>query len=142
MARSEPKVIEQLVKTGKARFKFHHYPAHTGADHAAHAMECAADQSGQAFWQFHDEYMTNSALRASSARRSTAQVAEYAEEIGLDVDLFTQCMDDGTHRDRIRREFQDARRAGVSRTPRIHVNGSNAGITLISITKAVKAASP
>ena len=107
-------------------------------------MECAADQNGQAFWQFHDEYMseTRSALRVSSARRSTAQVAEYAKEIGLDVERFQQCMDDGTHRDSINQGHRDAHRDGVRLTPTIFVNGSNAGITLISITQAVKAASP
>ena len=137
MARSEPLVIEQLVRTGQARFEFRHYPAHTNSGFAAEAMECAADQSGNAFWQFHDEYMTSSALRGSRSR-----AFEYAEEIGLDADQFKQCMDDRTHRDRVNEDLRAARSAGVRFTPTIFVDEMNAGTRLSSITSAVEDATP
>lgn len=130
-------MIEQLVKTGMARFEFRHYPAHSGSLFAAEAMECAADQSGNAFWRFHDEYMNSAALRASRDR-----AFEYANEIGLDVAQFRQCMDDHTHRARIRSEFSAATRAGVARTPTIFVDERNAGTALAAITRAVERATP
>lgn len=137
MARSEPQVIEQLVRTGQARFEFRHYPAHSGSLFAAEAMECAADQSGNAFWRFHDEYMTSSAMRASRNR-----AFDYAEEIDLDVEQFRQCMDNHTHRDRINRDFGAARQAGVRLTPTIFVNESRSGTVLSAITRDVEAATP
>ena len=100
-------------------------------------MECAADQSGNAFWRFHDEYMTNNAMRASRNQAFT-----YAEEIGLDVDQFRQCMNNRTHRDRINSDFSTAKRAGVARTPTIFVDERNAGTPLAAITRAVERASP
>ena len=132
-------MIENLVRTGKARFEFGHYLGHSGSDFAAEAMECAADQSGNAFWQFHDEYMTSSALRALSTSRDRA--IDYARQIGLDVDRFQQCLDNRTHRDRINREFSAARNDGVSRSPTILVNGTNAGTSIVSITQRVEQAS-
>ncbi len=130
-------MIEQLVRTGQARFEFRHYPAHSGSGFAAEAMECAADQSGNAFWQFHDEYMTSSALRGSRSR-----AYEFAAEIGLDADQFRHCLDDGTHRDRINEDFSAALRARVRFTPTIFVNEMNAGTSLVSITRAVEDATP
>ena len=137
MARSEPQVIEQLVQTGKARFEFRHYPAHTNSAFAAQAMECAADQGGNAFWQFHDEYMTSAALRGSRSR-----AAEYAEEIGLNTEQFQQCMDDNVHLARIRSEFTAAINAGVKLTPTIFVNERRAGTAVAAIVNAVEDATP
>jgi len=133
-------VIEQLVRSGQARFEFRHYPAHSGSGFAALAMECAADQSGNAFWQFHDEYMSNSALRA--LRTAHSRAVDYAEEIGLDIERFEQCLDDETHLDRINDDFSAARRAGVRLTPTVFVNERNAGTLLVSITSAVERATP
>ncbi len=120
-----------------ARFEFRHFLGHSGTLFAAQAMECAADQSGNAFWQFHDEYMTNSALRASRSR-----AAEYAEEIGLDTETFQQCLDDETHKARINSEFSAARRAGVRLTPTIFVNDERSGTVLSAIKRDVEAATP
>ena len=131
-------MIRELVRTGKARFEFRHFLGHRNTDFAAEAMECAADQSGNAFWQFHDEYMTNSAMRAPSTLRSRAD--QYAEEIGLDVEQFQQCLDDETHLDRINREHSQARRDGVRLTPTVFVDGRNAGTALSSITARVEQA--
>lgn len=100
-------------------------------------MECAADQSGNAFWQFHDEYMTSAAMRGSRSR-----AFEYAEEIGLDHEQFLQCMVNHTHRDRINEDFSAARSAGVGFTPTVFVNEKNAGTRLSSITAAVENATP
>ena len=100
-------------------------------------MECAADQSGNAFWQFHDEYMTSDAMRGSRSR-----AFDFAKEIGLDSEQFRQCMVDGTHRDRINEEFSAARSAGVRLTPTVFVNEMNAGTRLSSITAAVENATP
>ena len=131
-------MFKNLVQTGKARFEYRHFPWHgVPSDRVAVAMECGADQSGTAFWQLHDRFMKN-----ASARNTRQGVLNSAESIGLDMEQFTECLDDPERLDQIEAGQQAARALGVSRTPRIHVNGSNAGITLISITRAVKAASP
>ena len=116
---------------------FRHFLGHSGTLFAAEAMECAADQSGNAFWQFHDEYMNNSAMRASRDR-----AAAFAEDIGLDTDLFQECMDNHTHRDRINRDFQQARQLGVRLTPTIFVNDERSGTVLAAIRRDVVAATP
>ena len=100
-------------------------------------MECAADQSGSAFCQFHDEYMTNSSMRASRNK-----AAEFAGDIGLDTEVFQECMSSRTHRNRINSQFQDAREKGVSFTPTIFVNDERSGTVLSAIRRDVEAATP
>lgn len=100
-------------------------------------MVCAIQQSGAAFWRFHDRFLVENSRAASRG-----QLIEYAGEIGLDTDDFTQCYDDPATRDAHNQTVNDARAIGISYGPRIRVNGERSGTTFDAIKRAVETATP
>lgn len=131
-------MIEDLVRTGMARFQFVNI-AYLGAasERVGYAMICASQQSGAAFWQIHDHFLVDGSRAASRG-----QLIAYAGDIGLDTDRFTQCYDDPATREAHNNIVNDARGIGISYGPRFRVNGQRAGTTLAAITAAVEAATP
>ena len=102
----------------RVRFAFRQFPLtsiHPQAWKAAEAALCAEDQGK--FWQMHD------ALFAHQRELGVDQIKTRASEIGLDTQAFNQCLDSNTHRDQVQADMQAGRRAGVSGTPTIFVNG-------------------
>jgi protein-disulfide isomerase len=117
----EPQVLDAYVATGQARLVFRHYPF-IGPEslQAARASMCADDQGR--FWDYHDMLFTNQRgenLGAFADRRLLA----FAEDLGLDMDTFQACLDEGPHDTEIAQERDTGAQAGVSSTPTILVNG-------------------
>ncbi len=100
-------------------------------------MECAADQSGAAFWEFHDHFLVEGSRAASRD-----QLVAFAGEIDLDTNVFAQCYDSNEHEDAINARTQAARALGVRYGPAVYVNGERSGITLAAIRQDVEAATP
>ncbi len=107
------------------------------SERVGYAMVCAIEQSGAAFWRFHDRFLVENSRAASRA-----QLIEYAGEIGLDSDDFTQCYDDPETRQTHNQNVDDARAIGITYGPRVFVNGANAGTSFDAIRRAVEAAAP
>ena len=111
-------MIDELVRTGIARFEYRHYLGHgTASLTSALATECAGDQ-GQ-WWEFHDHYMT-----ARDFTRGGA--VQLAASRGLDTAQFQQCLDSPARLAEVEAIHTEARAAGVNRTPTIRVNGEGA----------------
>ena len=121
-----------------ARFQFVNI-AYVGvaSERAGYAMVCAIQQSGAAFWQIHDRFLID---RSRAASRQ--QLIDYAGEIGLDTDAFTQCYDDPATRRAHDGNVNAARAIGISYGPQIRVNGERSGLTFEAIKSAVEAATP
>lgn len=126
------------MRTGIARFQFINI-AYLGAasERVGYAMVCAIEQSGAAFWQFHDRFLVRNSRAASRQ-----DLIDYAEDIGLDTDAFTQCYDDPATRQAHNQIVRDARAIGITYGPRIRVNGTSAGTSFAAIEQAVQAATP
>jgi len=101
------------------RFIFRNFPlkeSHPHAEHAAEAAEAAGAQGK--FWEMHDRlYQRQFALEDSS-------LAEYAADLGLDVERFTQELTQGTHAPRVREDFRSGVSSGVNGTPTFFINGA------------------
>ena len=111
-------MLDELVRSGIARFEYVHFLGHGGPSvFAAISTECAGDQG--AWWSFHDHYMTTNDFSRDSA-------VALAASLELDTEQFGQCLDEEAHLDTVNASHQQARDAGVSRTPTIHVNGEGA----------------
>lgn len=127
-------MIDELVRTGIARFEFVHFLGHGQPSlFSAVATECAGDQG--AWWEFHDHYMTT---RDFSREGADALAAS----LNLDTDAFGQCLDDQTHLDAVNAAHASAREAGVNRTPTVRINGQGAatvGDRLIEQVQALAA---
>jgi protein-disulfide isomerase len=104
---------------GRLRFAFRHMPlseTHPDAQNAAEAAEAAATQG--AFWPMHDQ------LYASRGRLSLDDLANHAEAIGLDAQAVRAELARHTHAQRVGRDEESARRAGIAGTPAFFVNGT------------------
>ena len=136
--RAEPVVRELLNEFGHdLRYVFRHLPlsdVHPRAQLAAEAAEAADDQG--AFWEMHDLlFDRQDALEPKN-------LVEYARELGLDVDRFTEQLRRHEHAGRIASDVDDADLSGVSGTPTFFVNGirHQGAYDIDTLTAAVRAA--
>ncbi len=108
-------VLDKYPDSVKVVFK--HYPLsfHKQALPAALASMAAAEQGK--FWEYHDELFIN--------QKSLAQekYLEIAENLGLDLKKFSLDMMRPSLRQKIEQDVAEAKKAGVTGTPAIFVNG-------------------
>ena len=136
--RAEPVLRQLLNEFGNdLRFVFRHLPlsdVHPRAQLAAEASEAADDQG--AFWEMHDLLFDHQdALEPKN-------LVEYARELGLDVDRFTDELRRHEHAGRIASDVDDADLSGVSGTPTFFVNGirHQGAYDIDTLTAAVRTA--
>ena len=104
---------------GRLRFVFRHLPlpeVHPEAERAAQAAEAASLQGS--FWEMHD------ALYANGGRFGDADLEAIADRLGLDVERFRAELAAGAHTDRVQRDVDSGRAAGVGGTPAFFVDGT------------------
>jgi protein-disulfide isomerase len=117
--RSVEKTIQALLAKypGKVSLAYRDSPLtslHPGAQRAAEASRCAAEQGK--FWPYHDRLLASSSL-------DVAKLKEHAKELGLDQKKFDSCVDTGSQRAAVDRDAEQGRLAGVSATPSFFING-------------------
>lgn len=112
-------LFEQVLDKypGSVKIVFKHYPLafHKQALPAALASMAAGAQGK--FWEYHDELF----LHQSSL--SNATYLEIAQNMGLDRKTFSLDMMRPSIRKKIEQDMSDAKKAGVTGTPSIFVNG-------------------
>jgi protein-disulfide isomerase len=90
-------------------------PSHARAPLAHAASRCAATV-GQ-FWPYHDR------LFAEQPAFERPQLIKYAEDLGLDGDRFTACLDGDEARRRVEADIAEGRAIGIRGTPSFLING-------------------
>lgn len=88
---------------------------HPQARPAAEAARCAHDQGK--FWEYHD------LLYANTPRGASEDLRRYAQQVGLDVAKFEQCVSSGVHKAAVQRDIDEGGRLGVTGTPAFFING-------------------
>jgi protein-disulfide isomerase len=136
-----PVVEEVMAEYGdQVSFEYKHFPLiqiHPFAQPAAYAAE-AAGQQGK-FYEYADLLFANQAAWSRSATPA-AFFAQYAEELGLDMDLFMQHQRAPLIKDHVRSQFDEARTLGLTGTPSFFLNGERMNLTTIDDFKAQIAA--
>jgi predicted DsbA family dithiol-disulfide isomerase len=99
-------------------FVFRHLPLDQVHDHARLAAEAAeaAGAQGQ-FWEMHDM------LFAHQEALEEADLTQYAQALGLDVDRFVRELHERRHALRVERDVTSADDSGAAGTPTFFVNG-------------------
>ncbi len=109
-----PNLIENYVETGKATFTFKNFIVHgEKAIVAAEAAECAGIQGK--FWEMHEAIFKN------QQATDRANLDVYAEEIELDIEKFSACMDTQETRPLVDAQSEWCRSKGVTGTPTFFV---------------------
>ncbi len=116
---AESVIRDLLVSFGHdLRYVWRHLPlndVHVNAQAAAEASEAAAAQGR--FWEFNDKLFEH---QDSLAPRD---LVSYAEELGLDVERFSEALRRRKYAPRIAEDVASADASGVSGTPTFFING-------------------
>ncbi len=88
---------------------------HPNAMNASLAAMCADDQG--AFWEYRDLVFN------AEEGYSKDAFLNYADQLKLDLDQFSGCIDDETYRELIEENIQRAMELGVASTPTFLING-------------------
>jgi len=116
---SEDAFIKKYVDSGDVFLTYYIYPfTDDDSRTAAEATYCAADQNK--FWEYKKQVYGNVGFPGVYAETS---LNSYAQNVGLDMTQFQQCLSDNTHRGTIDEVRQYAQMNGVNGTPTFIVNG-------------------
>lgn len=119
-SREESFVIRELATkyVDKIKVIYRDFPIdelHPQARLAAEAGGCANEQGN--FWALHDKMFAN------QDRLSRDDLVGYAEQVGLDKEKFSACLDSGKFKDEVEEDWQAGHNAGVRGTPTFFING-------------------
>jgi protein-disulfide isomerase len=134
-----PKVNEVRAAFGdRVRIVFRHFPLTNTHPHAYDAA-CAAEAAGLQgkFWEMQNMIFNNQQNWANSqdARRI---FVEYAQNLGLDVNKFTDDMLSLTVKNRVDADLQRGRAVNVSSTPAFYINNKPLGGNLDNLRAEVE----
>jgi protein-disulfide isomerase len=94
---------------------------HPWAGIAAVGARCAYMQSPAAFWQIHDSLFENQEYL--SAANIWSRLVDFAQQAGLDKDVFKACMSSPEAQNAVGANVENAGTMGVTSTPTVFVNG-------------------
>ena len=117
-----PAVREQLIATGRVRWRYRDFPLtqHLNSRIAAHAAACGEEQGR--YWELHAAIYERQAEWAES-RSAPGIMAQLAAGLGLDRSRFQSCMSSAKYAGRIQASFEEGSRLGVGSTPTFLIGG-------------------
>jgi len=112
---TKPNIIESFIDTGKVKLIFMDI-AFLGKDSlpAAMATYCAEEQGK--YWEYHSVLYTNQ-QGIDTGWADSANLKNFAFDLGLDMDLFVSCFDSGKFENRVQFNTNIANESGVKATP-------------------------
>lgn len=107
----------------KVKFYYKNFPLafHKWAQPAAINVECAADQSKDAYWALYKYYFENQKdITPENLKDKTAEVLKGQK---IDVKKFDECVAGNKTLDRVNADMQEGQSVGVTGTPGFIING-------------------
>lgn len=105
-----PQLLAEYIDTGKVRFVYRDFPRGIGSPlRAADAARCAGEQ--KAYWPMHDR------LFNSGGQFSLDNLKQYAKELNLNGEQFSECMAAHRYMPDIEKDLRDAGSLGIRGTP-------------------------
>jgi len=109
--------------TDTVRWVYRHFPLafhNPGAQKQAEATECVAELNGNdAFWDYSEKIYSRT--KSNGKGFPIANLRPLAEEIGVDGDAFTACLNSGKMSVRVKVDIANGRQAGISSTPAAYI---------------------
>ena len=118
---TEGVIVNNYVKTGKARFIYRDY-AFLGpeSERSAEAARCAGDQGK--FWEYHD-YLFGHQNGENQGNFSDLNLETFATKIkGLETNAFNKCLDSGKHAQEVADSVSAGMAESVNGTPRTFIS--------------------
>ena len=112
-------LLEQVLDTypETVRIVFKNFPLKIHKFATKAAIAAMAANSQERFWEFHDLLFDN------FGQLNDQKIKEIATELGLNQEKFEKEKKNLKILAKVRRDFQDGRKAGVRGTPTIFING-------------------
>ena len=122
VAETFPSINDNQIANGQVLLIFYDFPLniHPQAEIAANAARCAGEQGALAYWEMHDLLFTN--INQWGNNQATTYFASYGEQIGLEMEPFTSCLDENKYIEDVRADYQIGLSRGVSSTPSFFIN--------------------
>ena len=119
---TKPAIFENYVDTGKANFVFVDL-AFLGRDspRAAQASYCAEDQGK--YWEYHEMLYDSQESKIDNGWANSERLKAFAFSLGLDMELFENCLDSGKYSKRVQHNIDEAKKHGVRGTPGFFIVG-------------------
>jgi len=123
----EGDIIKNYVETGKIKIIFKDYNI-IGEDSvkASQGAHCANDQG--LFWKYHD-ILYSHWTGENNGWASSENLTNFAQQIDLNMDEWSECMDEGSHSQIILKSNNDARALELTGTPAFFVISSEGKVS-------------
>jgi len=123
----EGDIIKNYVETGKVKIIFKDYNI-IGEDSvkASQGAHCANDQG--LFWKYHD-ILYSHWTGENNGWASSENLTNFAQQIDLNMDEWSECMDEGSHSQIILKSNDDARALELTGTPAFFVISSEGKVS-------------
>lgn len=121
-----PELKENYVETGKVKIVFRDLPLsfHAGAYPAALAAECVRAQAGdEGYFEMHNKLFENQSVLSGEYQEIADALASFAQEVGVDADMYDECVANDTYKDEIIADIEAAQSVGIDGTPSFVING-------------------
>jgi protein-disulfide isomerase len=133
-----PRIVEDYVKTGKARYVAREFPLsniHPQARRASEAALCANEQDN--YWAMRGKIFEN------RNKLSDEDLLGYAEEVGLDTLAWKACLESNQYSKKVDADMADVRRLGITGTPSFAIGlASDSDPDTFHATKLLQGAVP
>jgi len=115
-------IYDNYIVTGKANLVFVDL-AFLGRDSpiASQASYCAEDQ--EMYWQYHDLLYNSQESKIDNGWANSERLKAFAFSLGLDTDLFNDCLDSGKYSKRVQYNISEAKKHGAKATPTFIIIG-------------------
>jgi protein-disulfide isomerase len=119
-------IVENYIETGKVNLIFVDL-AFLGRDSpkAAAATYCAEEQGK--YWEYHEMLYNYQENKIDSGWANSERLKAFALELGLDEELFGNCVDSGKFNKRVQFNISEAKKQGASGTPTFIIVNSEGG---------------
>ena len=123
----EKDIVKNYVDTGKVKIIFKDYNI-IGEDSviASQGAHCANDQG--LFWEYHDILYSNW-TGENNGWASSENLAIFAQQIGLNMNKWSECMKKGSHSQIILKSNDDARTLELTGTPAFFIINSEGKVS-------------
>lgn len=124
-------IMQYYGASGKVAWVYRPFPLaqiHSKAPKEAEAAECAAEQAGDTgYFKYIDKLYS---VTPSENNLDLAQLPIIAQQVGLNVDSFNQCLASGKYAKKVQNSYNEAIAAGGQGTPFILIMVGDEAVTL------------